>query len=141
MLYSSLKQGEYEKIQEQKTKRADWKIITGEYQFLIEQKSAAISISAKQQEAYVEAIKNFAEKTIINAIHQLHNTEKEINDGKYIKIILLYENYLKSELLDLIMEMPKCGLENDNYYWLATINELEMLFTVAKNDRKLFMKL
>lgn len=141
LLYSTLNCGEYEKIPEQKTKRADWKINIDSYKFLIEQKSTAMRISAKQQETDIEAIRDFSVKTIIKALYQLYNTEKELNDGKYIKIILLYEDYLKPEILDQIMEMPRCSLENDNYYWLVTIRELEMLFVVAKNNRQLFREI
>lgn len=77
-------------------------------------------------------------RTVIKAMSQLENTEKQFDNGKYIKIILLYEDYLKPELLDHIMDMPECKIENDNYYCLATINELEMLFNNVKTDRKLF---
>ena len=36
------------------------------------------------------------------------------------------------------MAMPECDVENDNYYWLVTISEMERLLMVAKNDRKKF---
>lgn len=44
-----------------------------------------MSLSAKQQETDIEAIRDFSVKTIIKALYQLYNTEKELDDGKYIK--------------------------------------------------------
>jgi len=86
----------------------------------------------------VNAIKDFALKTVVKAMRQLYKTEKDFNDVKYIKIILLYEDYLKPEILEQIFAMPECDVENDNYYWLVTIGEMERLLTVAKTNRKKF---
>lgn len=138
LLVCSLTINEFEKIPEGKEKRADWKICCGNHQILVEQKSAIMRLSAKQQETDVSAIKSFAVNTVIKAMRQLEKTEKDFNDGKYIKIVLLYEDYLKPEILDQIMAMPECDIENDNYYWLVTISEMERLLMVAKNDRKKF---
>ena len=138
LLGCTLDKNEYEKIPEEKEKRADWKICCGKHKILVEQKSAIMRLSAKQQETDVSAIKSFAVKTVIKAMRQLERTENDFGAGKYIKIILLYEDYLKPEILEQIMDMPECDVENDNYYWLVTISEMERLLTVAKNDRKKF---
>lgn len=138
LLGTYLSEGEYEKIPETKNERADWKLHIGEYKFLIEQKSTVLRLSAKQQQTDINAIEDFARKTVIKAISQLENTEKEFDEGKFIKIILLYDDYLNPHLLEKIMDMPECTIKNDNYFWIATINELEMLFSIAKTNRKLF---
>ena len=39
------------------------------------------------------------------------------------------------------MEMEECKVENDNYYWLLTVEEIEMLLSVYKNDKTLFYKI
>lgn len=138
LLGCTLDKNEYEKIPEEKEKRADWKICCGKHKILVVQKSAIMRLSAKQQGTDVSAIKSFAVKTVIKAMRQLERTENDFGAGKYIKIILLYEDYLKPEILEQIMDMPECDVENDNYYWLVTISEMERLLTVAKNDRKKF---
>lgn len=141
LLKETLNENEYERIQECTTKRADWRLCIGEYKFLIEQKSSTISLLAKQQTTDIDKIKKYVGDTIIKALRQLDNTEKEFGDGKYIKIILLYEDYIKSELLEQIMLMSDCEVENDKYYWLVSINELESLLNVAKNNRGIFFKI
>lgn len=134
-----LRENEFERIEETgKDERADWKLIIGEYKFLVEQKSTIMRLSAKQQQTDIIAIKDFAKRTVIKAMSQLKNTENKFNDGKYIKIILLYEDYLNSALLDEIANMPECKVDNDNYFWIVTIEEIEMLLFLAMNDRKLF---
>ncbi|MBP3620908.1 MAG: hypothetical protein J6J16_03995 [Lachnospiraceae bacterium] len=130
---------EYERIEESNNdERADWKLSVGEYKFLVEQKSTVMRLSAKQQQTDVEAIKDFAKRTVLKAMSQLHHTEKQYNDGKYIKIILLYEDYLNPALLDKIASMPECKVDNDNYFWIVTIEEMEMLLNLARCDRELF---
>lgn len=138
LLGCTLDKNEYERIPEGKEKRADWKILCGDHKILVEQKSTIMKLSAKQQETDVSVIKSFAVNTVIKALRQLKKTEKDFGDGKYIKIILLYEDYLKPEILEHIMAMPECDVENDNYYWLVTISEMERMLMVAKDDRKKF---
>ena len=48
------------------------------------------------------------------------------------------QDYLNSALLDEIANMPECKVDNDNYFWIVTIEEIEMLLFLAMNDRKLF---
>ncbi len=110
----------------------------GNHRILIEQKSTIMQLAAKQQQTDLNAVRKFAIDTLIKAIRQLENTETEYDDGKYIKIILLYEDYLAPALLDAIMNMPECKIENDHYFWIVTINEMEMLLYTAKTDRQLF---
>lgn len=141
LMQNCLDESEYERIPEGKEKRADWKVTIGSYKFLVEQKSTIIRLSAKQQQSDIIAMKDFAKGTILKAIRQLEKTEKDLSDGKYIKIILLYEDYLKPEILEQFFDMPECNIINDNYYWLATIDEMERLFKIAKESQKLFNKI
>ena len=84
--------------------RADWKIVLGKYRFLVEQKSTILGLLAKQQESSINTIRQFAERNIIKALEQLKSTEDGLNDGQYIKIVLLYEDYLKAEALSEIFQ-------------------------------------
>jgi hypothetical protein len=132
---------EFMRIKEDDTEKADWRLTIGDNRFLIEQKSTVMRLSAKQQHTDIDAIKEFAKRTVLKAVSQLNNTEKEFADGKYIKIILLYEDYLEPELLEQFMEMPECTVDNDNYFWLMTIEEAEMLFGLCKSDRAIFAEI
>jgi hypothetical protein len=138
LLNECLEPHEFMRIKEDNTEKADWRLTIGDNKFLIEQKSTAMRLSAKQQHTDIGAIKEFAKRTVLKAVSQLCNTEKEFADGKYIKIILLYEDYLEPELLEQFMEMPECTVDNDNYFWLMTIAEAEMLFGLCKSNRALF---
>ena len=141
LLHECLADYEYEKIPEEATPRADWKLVIGDYKFLVEQKSAIMVTSVKQQETNIEDFKKYATKTIIKAINQLYITEKELNDGKYIKIVLLYEDFIKSEVLDSIFELIECSLENDSYYWLVNIDEIERLLLLYHENIYEFKKI
>lgn len=139
ILECCLKENEYERIAENGiNERADWKINICGNKFLVEQKSTIMRLSAKQQQTDISAIKDFAKRTVLKAMSQLANTEQEIGEGKYIKIILLFEDYLRPELLEQFINMSECNVKNDNYFWLVTINEMEMLLYLAKNDQDLF---
>lgn len=127
LLYDCLENSEYEKIPEESMPRADWKLEIGGYKILVEQKSSIMVAAVKQQETNVEAFKKYAIKTIIEALNQLFITEKELGNAKYIKIVLLYEDFIKSDILASIFELTECHLENDGYYWLVTIGEMEQL--------------
>ncbi|MEA5085120.1 MAG: hypothetical protein VB018_13380 [Lachnospiraceae bacterium] len=138
LLEDYLEPEEFSRIPEENTKRADWKIQIGDYKFLIEQKSTVLGLTAKQQKSNIETIKIFSNRHIIKALHQLENTELGFNDGKYIKIVLIYEDYLQTEMLENVFSMKSCDIKNDYYFWLVTIEEIEMLLYICKHDRKLF---
>lgn len=129
----------YKRIKEdKKNKKADWRVQLGNYTFLIEQKSGFLNLDVKQQMSNIDNLKNFFDRNIISAINQLDNTEKIDENSKCIKIILLYDDYLKAEVLDEIFKMEDCLVRNDHYYWLMDISEFEMLFYTYKNNRDLF---
>ena len=138
LLQTYLSENEFEKIPEQTVKRADWKIEVDEFKFLIEQKSTIIRLSVKQQETNIEDLKTFAKMNVLKAVRQLYNTEKDFNDGKYIKIVLLYDDYLNPEIMEQFLSLPECKVEKDNYYWLMTIEEAERLFSLCKDKRDIF---
>lgn len=130
---------DFKRIDEDTTKRADWEIKLGEYDILIEQKSALLRMDVKQQNSNVEGMKDYLKNNVIPAITQLYNTEKIFGDKDYIKIILLYDDYLEGEIIDYVFEdMDECKTENDGYYWLMNIREFEMLIDAYKNDKELF---
>ena len=135
LLTNTLDEHEYSRIQESdKEKRADWRITLGSYKVLIEQKSSLVPVTVKQQETDYNAFKKYLRKTIFESVQQLRKTEEYYNDGKYIKIILLYEDYVKPEMLDYVMQMPECKIESDGFYWLVTIDEMERLLCTYKKD-------
>ena len=141
LLSTYLEKDEYERIPECERKRADWKLKIGEYKFLIEQKSALMALSVKQQDSNVAASIDYYNKAIIKAIIQLHDTELEFNEGRFIKIILLYEDYVKPEVLNYVFKLKSCTVENDYYYWIVTIDEMERLLSLCSTNRDLFYRI
>ena len=77
-------------------------------------------------------VKNWGE-----AVEQLDNTQKARKMINPIKIILVYEDYYKSECLEELFELDN-SLVNDNKYWLVTIREFEMLLMICHDDLELF---
>lgn len=126
---------QYMKIEPDKNKkRADWKMELLGYRFLIEQKSSILRLTAKQQDSDYSATIEFTKRNIIKAIKQLEATEHDFSDGEYIKIVLLYEDYLSPSIIDLGFTLSECNVKNDNRYWLMTIDEMErFLYTYKTN--------
>lgn len=138
LLSHTLKDNQYERITEEATKRADWKVTLGKYKFLVEQKSPLLGLPARQQESDLSATKAFCERNLLKGIKQLGNTEKDLGDGKYIKIILLYEDYLDTGLLDYVFTLSNCKYINDHYYWFVTIDEMETMLCLYNDNIELF---
>ena len=141
LLSTYLDENSFSKIHETDTEKADWKVEIGEFQFLIEQKSSILSILAKQQESNIDIMKKYCINNIVKALHQLRKTEEDFSDGKYIKIVILYEDYLNAESLDEVFELPECDVENDRLYWLMTIDEMEKLLHYYSEDANGFFDL
>ena len=141
LLVYCLDNNQYRKIPEGETKKADWEINIEEYNILIEQKSSLLNLDVKMQNTNVDDIVKFIKDCIFRAAEQLEKTEKELGDKKYIKIILLYEDYLKTDIQDVMFELDDCPIINDHYYWLVTIAEMEMLFTTYKQNPSKFKKI
>lgn len=121
-------------------KRADWHLKIDDYDILIEQKSAISILSIKQNRPDIEAMKKHILTTWGKAVKQLDKTEKALGLNNAIKIILVYEDYFKSECLDELFELDS-SLNNDGNYWLVPIKELEMLLVTYKNNPELFFKI
>ena len=138
LLECSLERSEFEKIPEGKDFRADWRLEIDGFRFLVEQKSSIMRLNIKQQETNIGSIKEFAKKVIIKAVDQLDRTEKEFEDGPYIKIVLLYDDYLMPAIIEQVFEMDECNVENDGRYWLASIEEMEILLSLCQNQRDVF---
>lgn len=146
LLKEYLEPSEYENINKDNTKKADWKIQLGNFRILVEQKSTIINLSIKQQVTDLSKIQEFLSKCIIKALRQLKNTEQEFNaklheNRTYIKIILLYDDYLVPEILDNVFKLDECDVDNDFHYWMVTITEMERLLHLYKNDRNTFNKI
>ena len=60
-------------------------------------------------------------------------TESDFGDGPYVKVILLYEDYLYESILDNVFQLPTCDVENDKRYVLITIDSMEKLLALNKN--------
>ena len=138
LLQEYLREDQFEKIQEDKTQKADWKLSIGEFKILVEQKSSLIFIDAKQQTPDMDKAISFVKSNWGKAIRQLHNTEKEYNDGPYIKIILITDDYYIDEVLDTVFEVDNSLPENDGRYWLVTIDMMEALLYTYKNSPEVF---
>ena len=140
LLETYVEKEKYEKIENIKGEHADWKLELSGYSMLIEQKSSVLGLSAKQQESSYSEVEKFTINTLKKALHQLKSTEKYYGK-RFIKIILLYEDYLAPEILDFFFNMPECDVENDHYYWIVTIDEMEKLLYIYKNENEIFMSI
>lgn len=136
LLGSYVETDNYERIPSGEHSSADWKLCIGGHTFLIEQKSALISLSVRRQDPNIRNLKEFIERHIEKAIQQLDCTEHSLDSGKCIKILLLYEDYLNPEFWRSILRTRK--IKDDGFYWLVTINEMEMLLYQYKNAPSLF---
>lgn len=140
VLENCLHESEFEKIPEEKEKRADWYLKLGDYNFLIEQKSSLSMLGIKQNQPDIEMMKKHILKNWGEAVRQLDSTQAAMGLNNPIKIILLYEDYYKSECLDELFKLDH-NLKNDRKYWLVTISEFEMLMMTYKENPDLFAEI
>ena len=103
---------------------------------IIEQKSSLLRLDAKQQEPNIDAMRDFVTRNIVQGLKQLRSTEEDLKLDRCIKIVLLYEGHLKIDIMDWIIQ--NAGIIDDGYYWLATIDEIEVLLYQYKNNLPLF---
>ena len=130
---------DYERIEESDfVKRADWRLDLNGFKVLIEQKSSLIPLMMKQQESDISILKNYCQTHLVEAMEQLEQTERDWNDGEYIKIILVYDDYLKAEVLDQVFMLPNCNVCDDRNYWLVNIGEMERLLYLYHSDLPTF---
>lgn len=130
----------FHKIPEGEEKRADWFLKIGEFTFLIEQKSALTGLNAKQQMSDINQTKTYIVRNWIKALKQLSNTEEiyKSESNHIIKIVLVYEDYYKEEILENAFRLEENTVEDDGYYWLASIDDIEMLLHTYKNNPEAF---
>lgn len=140
LLQNCLSQTEYENIPTSNRKSADWHLKLNGRDFLIEQKSGLSAISIKQNQTDISKLKEHIKTTWGKAVEQLQQTQLDKNIQSPIKIILVYEQYYKSECLNELFKL-RTDLFNDHKYWLLTIRELEMLLFTYKTDKALFEKI
>lgn len=128
ILSNCLSENEFVRIPEDAKKpRADWYLKLGSYDILVEQKSSLSVTSIKQNDTDIDALKKHMQKHWKEAICQLDATEKAMSELMHpIKIILVYEEYYKSECLEELFRIDE-SLINDGKYWLVTIGEFETL--------------
>lgn len=134
-----LNENEYIKIpvsNKNKEKRSDWKLNLQGFNILVEQKSTLPVLGIKQNQPDIQAMKKHILKAWGEAVEQLSETEKHYN-LKFIKIILVYDEYFKSEALEELFKL-RTDLYNDGNYWLINIREFEMLMMLYHNDKDLF---
>lgn len=130
-----------EKIKKsEKEKRADWKLQIDNQIILIEQKSFILPIEIKQQLTNVDKYKKIIERNIVYALEQLEQTEKNLNLHNAIKIVLCYDRYINSNLLNNIFDDENCKVKNDGRYFLANTTEIEMLLELSSSDKQLFKR-
>lgn len=121
-------------------KSADYYLTLGDYKIVVEAKSGLLGLNARQQESNIEIIKKYINENLIVAIHQLSESEKVISHDKCIKIILTYEDYFKSELLDEVFKTD-ADIVDDRLFWLVNISEFENLLYLFQNDNKVFCEI
>lgn len=121
-------------------KRADWAIEIENYTFIVEQKSSLSLLGIKQNQPDIEAMKRHILRTWGEAVDQLNETQNALNLNSAIKIILVYEDYYKSECLGELFRISP-NLTNDYNYWLMTIQEFEMLLYTYKTNPTVFFEI
>ena len=134
LLENTLDKKNYKRLSEtDKEKRADLYIKLGEYEFIVEQKSALSSLRVKQSHPDIEEMKKHFIKTWGKAIEQLESTQKYLKLSNPIKIILIYEDYYKGNMLKQFFDVcPE--YKNDNKYWLVSITEFETLLQLYRSS-------
>lgn len=140
VLSNCLNNEQYKRLNDDNISLADWNIQLGEFDVLIEQKSALSLLSIKQTFANTESLKDHMKKVWLKAIKQLENTEKILHKKEPIKIILVYEDYYKCECIDVLFKYNK-KIINDNRYWLVTINEMEIILNLFRVDKNLALEI
>ena len=143
LLETYLDDSMFHKIPEEDDNRADWCLEIGNHTFLIEQKSALTGLNAKQQMSDIDQTKTYISRNWLKALKQLHKTEQlyKKNSEPIIKIVLIYEDYFKDEILENAFNLEGNTVQDDGYYWLASIADVEMLLHTYNNNPDLFKEI
>ncbi len=65
---------------------------------------------------------------------QLAITEAEEVGKPCIKVVLLCDDYLGSDIIDHVFAMKECDVENDELYWIASIETMERFLSLVCRD-------
>jgi hypothetical protein len=127
-----LDKDQLKKLPQTNMKGADYRVEFDNAILLIEQKSALLGLSAKKQVPDLECIDKFYTRNIIEAYEQIQSTIEGTEEEKPIlKIILLYENFFNTGLIE--SSMPEI-FEKDRSCWIMTIRDFETLLVTNKKD-------
>lgn len=126
-----------ERISEDNTKRADWKLVFDNFVFLIEQKSSIYSLNLKQQTPDIDRFEQDIKNKLLKGIKQLDTTADELNLKSSIKILLYYDDFFDPNILTEALNDADCKISDDNFF-IANIIEMEMLLELSSCDKKLF---
>ena len=87
--------------------------------------------------------KTYITRNWLKALKQLHKTEQlyKKDSEAIIKIVLVYEDYFKDEILENAFKLEGNEVEDDGYYWLASIADVEMLLHTHNKKPDLFNKI
>ena len=128
--------GSWHKIEEGKTRSADFYAEFENVVLLFELKSGLMQINGRQQVPDLKKIEEFYSRNIKKAYGQLMNSEKDYLGKKpVLKIFLLYE-YINNG--HLIMESIPEIFDEDDKCFVMTVQDLEMLFAAYKNENLKF---
>ena len=128
----------WHKIPEQEKKSADFFVEFEDAVFLFELKSGLLGIRAKQQTPDVQQIDTFYKRNILEAHEQLKISEMEYQGKKpVIKIFLLYESMTNTQIV--MASIPEIFVDDSRCY-IMTIEDLEMMLAIYKNDKEKFAK-
>lgn len=124
---------QWRKLPQTNAKGADYRIDFDNVIVIIEQKSALLGLAGKQQVPNFECINKFFTRNVLEAYEQIQSTALGITEDKPIlKIILLYENFFNTGLIE--ASIPEIFVKDRNC-WIMTIANLETLLVTYKMDK------
>jgi len=138
--YYKIKAEYIEEIKDKKT--PDWKVETGKFIFLIEQKTSLFQINARSttDEENIEKLEEYVERSIVKALKQLDWFEIE-TEKPVIRICLTFEKIYIEENIKLIA-LEKQNFNNDkDLMWIVNIDEFEILMQILNTDEIRFNKI
>ena len=127
---------EFEHLQHENERIADFRYEFENCIMLVEQKSALLQLNSKSQTPVMTNVRKFLDRNIKEAYEQLEATyQRETTTKPVLKFILLYENLQNTQLMQI--SMPEI-FENDPRCFIIGITEFEQLLRIRKEDSKLW---
>lgn len=122
-------------------KMPDWKIETGKYILLIEQKATLFPIETRtitKEERY-NSIEKYFNNTFIKAFKQLNAYNPETNKV-IVRICLTFEKiYMEENVKDIIKELDQFDFDSE-LNWIVNIGEMEILMDLLSSNEEKFNK-